>query len=90
MRNAPGSVTGAILGTACLIGGIGLRIFAPEFRGFFNRGQSGDPIPIWSLLLVFAILNFAYALISHIIAGRADSSADQAPPPEAPGGAPKA
>lgn len=74
MRNSPGYVTGSILGAVCLLSGLGLLIFAPEFSGFFDRGQSGDAIPVWMLLIGFAVLNFVYALVSHFISIRTNNS----------------
>ncbi|MCC7130340.1 MAG: hypothetical protein IT297_08090 [Anaerolineae bacterium] len=90
MRNSPGAVTGSILGTLCLVVGIGLRIFAPDFSGFFDRGLSGDAMPVWALLIGFAALNFLYAFASYAISKRLPPPGKASPPPEPPERDPKA
>lgn len=79
MRNSPGSFTGTVLGLVCLIGGVGLRLFAPEFRGFFDRGHSEPSLPVWALLLFLAALNFGYAAFSYFVMQKSSRSGKSNP-----------
>lgn len=59
-----------------------MRIFAPEFSGFFDRGLSGDAMPVWTLLIGFAALNFVYAFVSYVISKRLPHPGQANPLPE--------
>jgi hypothetical protein len=78
MKKAPGLSTGLVLGVLCLIGAIALRIWAPDFTGFYNRGLTDPPMPFWSLLLILAVVNFIYAGFSQYIQRKANQSPIQA------------
>jgi hypothetical protein len=74
MKKAPGLSTGFVLGTLCLIGGIAMRIWAPDFSGFYNRGLTDPPMSFWSLLLILGVVNFIYAGFSQYIQRKANPS----------------
>ena len=78
-KKSPGFVTGIVLGTICLFGGIAMRIFQPDFTGFFDRGHSESAVEVWTLLLGIAVLNFAYAGLSYWIQRRADKHRNTIP-----------
>ena len=59
-----------MIGTICLIAGLVLRSSAPDFSGFFDRGHSESVVPIWALLVGFAILNYIFAGLSQAMHGR--------------------
>jgi drug/metabolite transporter (DMT)-like permease len=65
-----GFSSGIILGTICLIVGIGLLIWEPGFSGFFDRGHDTQPLPIWMILLILAAFNYIYALITRSFMNR--------------------
>lgn len=65
--NHPGISTGLILGIMCLFAGVILRIWAPEFSGFFDRGHESQPVPVYAILLILAAINFGYAILSKKI-----------------------
>jgi NADH:ubiquinone oxidoreductase subunit 6 (subunit J) len=75
-KKNPGLSTGVILGAICLLIGIGLFIWAPDFSGFFDRGQDTQPMPIWVILLVLAAINFVYAIISRTLQSRESHDKD--------------
>jgi TRAP-type C4-dicarboxylate transport system permease small subunit len=66
----PGFSSGIILGVICLLISLGLFIWAPGFSGFFDRGHDTQPVPIWAILLILAVMNFGYAFISRILLSR--------------------
>jgi len=81
-KNIPGVFAGITLGALCLIGGISLWIWAPEFSGFFDRGHSEPTLPFYILLFGLAIVNFGYAWISWFIQTRANPPAKVTKPVE--------
>jgi hypothetical protein len=69
-KNSPGFITGTVLGTLCLLGAVAMRIFQPDFTGFFDRGHSESAMQVWMLLLGIAVVNYAYAGLSFWIQRR--------------------
>jgi hypothetical protein len=70
LKKSPGFISGIMIGTICLIAGMVLRVSAPDFSGFFARGHSESVLPIWMLLIGFAILNYIFAGLSQAMHGR--------------------
>ena len=70
MKKSPGFISGLMIGTICLVAGLVLRVSAPDFSGFFERGHSESVLPIWVLLVGFAILNYIFAGLSQAMHGR--------------------
>jgi hypothetical protein len=67
-KHLPPAVSGAlIIGALCLLGALALLIFAPDFRGFFDRGHDTESLPVWVVALGMAGLNFVYAGFSYFI-----------------------
>ncbi len=83
---APGLSVGIILGTICLVAGLALWVWEPNFAGFFNRGHDASTMPIWTLLLILAVINFAYGFLSMYIQRRANQmNVDALEPPREAG-----
>ncbi len=80
-KSSPGLVTGLILGVLCLTLAIGLYIWAPNFTGFFNRPGAQPAMAVWTLMLLLAIVNFAYAGISHFLQRKIDQVAKETKKP---------
>ncbi len=81
-KTSPGLMTGLVLGTLCLIIALGLYIWAPEFTGFFNRAGAQPAMPVWTLLLLLALVNFAYAGITYFLQRKIDQAAKEPKKPD--------
>lgn len=81
-KTSPGLVTGLVLGIICLTIAIGLYIWAPDFSGFFNRPGAQPAMPVWTLLLLLALVNFAYAGVSYFLQRKIDQVAKEARKPD--------
>ena len=67
MKKLPQAVsTGLILGTLCLAGALGFWYFAPEFNGLIERNTDDSALPVWVVLAILALVNFAYAGLSGL------------------------
>jgi len=76
-KTSPGLVTGLVLGVLCLTLATGLYIWAPNFMGFYNRPGAQPAMPVWTLLLLLALVNFAYAGISYFLQRKIDQVAKE-------------
>jgi hypothetical protein len=82
LRKLPQGVsTGLILGALCLAGALGFWIFAPDFSGLVERKTDAATLPVWAVLAILALVNFAYAGLSGLgaAARRQNPSADNEP-----------
>ncbi len=74
-KTSPGLVTGLVLGVTCLTLALGLYIWAPNFTGFFSRPGIQPAMPVWTLLLLLALVNFVYAGLSYFLQHKIDQVA---------------
>jgi amino acid transporter len=81
-KTSPGLVTGLVLGVICLTLALGLYIWAPDFMGFFDRPGAKPAMPVWNLLLLLALVNFAYAGVSHYLQRKIDQIAKESRKPD--------
>jgi len=81
-KTSPGLVTGLVLGGLCLILALGLYLWAPDFMGFTSRPGARPAMPVWNLLLLLALVNFAYAGISHYLQRKIDQLAKEVKKPD--------
>ncbi len=81
-KNSPGVITGLVLGIVCLTLGLGLYLWAPGFTGFFSRPSAQPVIPVWTLLLLLALVNFVYAGISNFLQRKLGQSVEKSSKPE--------
>ena len=81
-KTSPGLVTGLVLGILCLTIALGLYIWAPDFTGFFNRPGAQPAMPVWALLLLLALVNFAYAGVSYFLQRKIDQVAKETRKPD--------
>jgi hypothetical protein len=81
-KSSPGLYTGLTLGGLCLIVGLGLYLWAPDFTGFFNRAGAQPALPVWTLLLLLALVNFIYAGISYYLQRKIDKISQEEKKPE--------
>ena len=71
-KTSPGVLTGIVLGGLCLIAGLGVYLWAPGFTGFFNRPGAQPAMPVWTLLILLAVVNFVYAGLSWFLQYKID------------------
>ena len=67
MKKTPGFTSGMVMGTLFFVVGLAALILAPEFSGFLDRVETDSRMPIWALLLGFALVNYVYALVSQFL-----------------------
>ena len=71
-KTSPGVLTGIVLGGLCLIAALGVYLWAPGFTGFFNRPGAQPAMPVWTLLILLAVVNFVYAGLSWFLQYKID------------------
>jgi len=76
-KTSPGLVTGLVLGLLCLTLALGLYLWAPDFMGFVSRPGARPAMPVWNLLMLLALVNFAYAGVSHLLQRKIDQLAKE-------------
>ena len=81
-KTSPGLFTGLVLGVICLTMALGLYIWAPDFMGFYNRPGAQSAMPVWTLLLLLALVNFTYAGVSHYLQRKIDKIANETKKPD--------
>jgi hypothetical protein len=81
-KTSPGLVTGLVLGVICLTLALGLYIWEPNFFGFYNRPGAQPAMPVWTLLLLLALVNFAYAGVSNFLQHKIDLLAQESRKPD--------
>jgi hypothetical protein len=81
-KTSPGLVTGLVLGIVCLTIAAGLYIWAPDFFGFFNRSGAQPAMPVWTLLLLLALVNFVYAGVSYFLQRKIEQVAKETRKPD--------
>lgn len=82
-KTSPGLITGLVLGAVCLTLALGLYIWAPDFMGFYNRPGAQPAMPVWTLLLLLALVNFTYAGVSHFLQRKIDQESKDSKKPDA-------
>jgi heme/copper-type cytochrome/quinol oxidase subunit 1 len=82
-KTSPGLITGLVLGVVCLTLALGLYIWAPDFMGFYNRPGAQPAMPVWTLLLLLALVNFTYAGVSHFLQRKIDQESKDSKKPDA-------
>jgi hypothetical protein len=76
-KTSPGVLTGIVLGVLCLLVGLGVYLWAPGFTGFFNRPGAQPAMPVWTLLILLAAVNFVYAWLSWFLQRKIDQVAQK-------------
>ena len=76
-KTSPGVLTGIVLGTLCLTAGLGVYLWAPGFTGFFDRPGVQPAMPVWTLLLLLALVNFLYAALTWFLQRKIDQVAQK-------------
>jgi hypothetical protein len=82
-KTSPGLITGLVLGVVCLTLALGLYIWAPDFMGFYNRPGAQPAMPVWTLLLLIALVNFIYAGVSNFLQRKTEQIASESKKPDA-------
>ena len=81
-KNIPRSDYRACVGILCLTLALGLYIWAPDFNGFINRPVAQPAMPVWKLLLLLSLVNFAYAGITYFLQRKIDQVAKETSKPD--------